>query len=145
MEPLDLSVRAPRGPREELDGLCFFPRAIDKLRAALPGGQTGDYLPFSGLSYLWARMLAIALPDLQAAIASAADEAAVAMWLRAHAGGRPYGEINRRLQNFTRADLPEAWHAQFEAIYPAELRERYDNFFDLIDADDRLLSLRSSS
>ena len=144
MEALDLTVRLPRGPRERLDGLCFFPRAIDKLRAALPGGEAGDYLPFTGLSYIWARMLAITLPDLQGAIAAAADEAGVAGWLRAHAGPRTYEEINHRLQNFTREDLPQTWRARFEAIYPADLRERYQNFFDLIDADDRLIAQRGA-
>jgi len=144
VEALDLKVHPPRGPREELDGLCFFPRVIDKLRGALPGGDPDDYLPFTGLSYIWARMLSITLPDLQAAIASATDEAEVAAWLRAHSGPRAYDDINRRLRNFTREDLPESWRGHFEAIYPAELRERHTNFFDLIDADDRQIAQRGA-
>ncbi|MDP9110984.1 MAG: DUF5069 domain-containing protein, partial [Candidatus Eremiobacteraeota bacterium] len=133
----------PRGPRECLDGLCFFPRVIDKLRGALPGGATAGYLPFTGLSYLWGRMLAIELPDLQATIVDASDDAAVAIWLRERAGPRPYSEINQRLTTFRRADLPPAWRSTFEAIYPAELRERYENFFDLIEADDRQIQQRA--
>jgi hypothetical protein len=44
MEPLDLETSPPRGPREQLLGVCFLPRTIDKIRAELPGGKTGGYL-----------------------------------------------------------------------------------------------------
>ena len=43
MTPLDLSVSPPRSPYDELDGLVFMPRTIDKLRSMLPGGNPGEY------------------------------------------------------------------------------------------------------
>ncbi len=43
MTPLDLTDQPPRPPRDELDGLIFLPRSIDKVRATLPGGNIGAY------------------------------------------------------------------------------------------------------
>ncbi len=43
MEPLDLSQRHPRRTREELAGVVFLPRSIDKFRASLPGGNLSGY------------------------------------------------------------------------------------------------------
>jgi hypothetical protein len=37
MKPLDLTKTPPRSPREQLVGLVFIPRMIDKMRALLPG------------------------------------------------------------------------------------------------------------
>lgn len=43
MKPLDLTKTSPRSPREQLVGLVFIPRTIDKMRALLPGGNPGKY------------------------------------------------------------------------------------------------------
>jgi hypothetical protein len=43
MKPLDLTKTPPRSPREQLVGLVFIPRMIDKMRALLPGGNPGKY------------------------------------------------------------------------------------------------------
>lgn len=43
MKPLDLTKTSPRSPREQLVGLVFIPRTIDKTRALLPGGNPGKY------------------------------------------------------------------------------------------------------
>ena len=45
MRPLDLSTKAPRSPRVELDGLPVLARTIDRARASLPGGNLGQYDP----------------------------------------------------------------------------------------------------
>ena len=41
----DLSKEFPRSPLDELDGLPWLPRLIDKVRA-LQAGTLGDYTPF---------------------------------------------------------------------------------------------------
>jgi len=43
MEPLDLRNGRPRRARDEAGGIVFLPRSIDKVRAALPGGDLGEY------------------------------------------------------------------------------------------------------
>ena len=43
MEPLDLSKAPPRRTRDEIAGVVFLPRSIDKFRAALPGGNLSGY------------------------------------------------------------------------------------------------------
>ena len=43
MEPLDLTTRRPRKARDEVAGIVFLPRSIDKARASLPGGTLGEY------------------------------------------------------------------------------------------------------
>jgi hypothetical protein len=73
MEPLDLSKRAPRGPREKLDGLCMLPRTIDKMRALLPGGNVGSY-KIPGVSQRVLDALEVKPEDLQAEVASAASD-----------------------------------------------------------------------
>lgn len=56
MEALDLSVRPPRSPYAQMQGIYMVPRTIDKMRAQLPGGKLGPYsltTPFGpGLSIL---------------------------------------------------------------------------------------------
>jgi len=44
MGPLDLTKQPPRSAREELDGIAYLPRAIDKIRAEFPGGNLGKYV-----------------------------------------------------------------------------------------------------
>ena len=44
MGPLDFEKQMPRGPREQLAGLYFMARTVDKLRAEQPGGKLGPYL-----------------------------------------------------------------------------------------------------
>lgn len=44
MGPLDLTKQPPRSAREELDGIAYLPRAIDKIRAEFPGGNLGQYV-----------------------------------------------------------------------------------------------------
>lgn len=77
MKPLNLSIAAPRSPYEELDGLLFMPRTIDKLRARLPGGDPGTYFingKIKGMSGYLLERLGITETDLLAAVAAAADD-----------------------------------------------------------------------
>jgi hypothetical protein len=139
MEPLDLSERAPRGPREMLDGLFFMPRTIDKIRATLPGGHIGPYHVCPGLSQMLLDIIGVTLEDLTAVVAEAKDDEAVAKWLRSHADVSEYERANRTLSELRDEDVPPSHRARFESLYPAHLRKLHKVNFDLIEADDREL------
>jgi hypothetical protein len=98
MEPLDLTRRPPRGPREPLDGLdaLMLARTVDKLRATLPGGNIGSY-NIPGFSARLLQRLGIEEDALRNAIASARSDSDVADWVRANSNASTYPEINDAL------------------------------------------------
>jgi hypothetical protein len=135
MTPLNLTVAPPRGPREELDGLLFLPRTIDKVRATLPGGDPGAYR-ITGVSQTQLDVLGIPLNEFTLAVAAADDEAEVAGFVRARCSPDAYAAWNERL----RAWLPRAGNrAEAIEIYPW-LAERPDLILvlDVLEEDDRL-------
>jgi Domain of unknown function (DUF5069) len=81
MGPLDLSLAPPRIPREELAGIVFLPRTIDKVRATLAGGRLGVYT-VEGFSTMLLEALQIELDAFVAAVRDADDDAAVATFVR---------------------------------------------------------------
>jgi hypothetical protein len=140
MQPLDLRIHPPRGPRDMAGGLCMLARTIDKLRATLPGGDLGPYHVFFGLSKHLADALGIDLHDLAAVVRDAQSEAEVVAWVRAHTDPATYDAINRDLEGRTQtAHIPPEARANFESKYRPELRAEHDNLFDLVEADDREL------
>jgi len=84
MKPLNLTLKPPRPPREELDGLIFLPRSIDKARAALPGGDPGGYR-IEGLTQTMLDTLGVSLDAFTLAVSAADDDGEVAAFLREHA------------------------------------------------------------
>lgn len=102
MEPLDLSRRPPRSPRELLPGLDLFmaARTVDKLRATLPGGNIGEY-QITGFSSSLLNALGISEAVLRRAIAEAASDEDVAAWLREHTDPTRYAGINAKLESHT--------------------------------------------
>lgn len=134
MEPLDLSKRAPRSPRERLDGVVLVPRTIDKLRASLPGGNLGGY-KVPGFSTRMLEMIGVSEADLLGAVRSASSDADVAAWLRAHADTSAYPRVNEHFERLTTEGLadPEDYHRR----YPIARRLGLTNLFDVLEADDR--------
>lgn len=136
MKALDLRIRPPRGPREELDGLMFMPRTIDKIRATFPGGHLGPYQIVPGLSQMLIDAIGVELPQLRRTIMLAKSDFEVAGWLRDNANATQYASVNRVLSTFEHENVPAAERAHFESLYPAYLRARYAVCFDLLEADD---------
>lgn len=136
MEPLDLSVRPPRSPREKAGGLYFLPRTIDKIRASLPGGNMGAYY-ISGISQRLLDSLGIDLAKLTEVVHNAESEDEVADWIMAHSDPTKYDAINHALETRSQQQIttPEG-RAMFESRYDPGIRSRYDNLFELIEADD---------
>ena len=142
MEPLDFTVQRPRAPREKLAGMIFTARVVDKLRAALPGGNPNGFLPFTGLSEAWQKYSGVQLRELQDVVRDARDEAEVEAWLNHHTASLDKEAFNAKLETFVTTRLPEHWRPAFEAFYPKELRERYVKILDLLEADDARLYSR---
>jgi hypothetical protein len=138
MEPLDLTMRPPRGPRETLAGLAFLPRTIDKLRAELPGGDTGPYLNQSdGMSAVMCKRAGLDMEELRAVVAAAPDEHAVAVWVRERVSAELAAETSAKLATFTIDRLPPEFQERVRKHHPV-LAKRPDLnvFFDIFEADD---------
>jgi uncharacterized protein DUF5069 len=102
MEPLDLSSRPPRKPRELLGDLelLMIARTVDKLRASLPGGNLGPY-KIAGFSARLLEKLEIDENELRDAVAQAQTEDDVAAWLREHTDPQTYLDINLSFEKRT--------------------------------------------
>ena len=136
MEPLDLRIAAPRGPRAHVAGIAYTGRVIDKVRASLPGGELNGYFPFIGFSRLWAYYTGIDLHELQGIVARAASEAEVEAWIGERTAHVDKAKINGKMERFDSARMSEEMRDLFERSYPADLRARHLVLFDLFEADD---------
>jgi uncharacterized protein DUF5069 len=138
MQPLNFLHAPPRGPRTQVAGIVFTARVIDKLRAALPGGELNGYFPFTGFSELWAYYTKVDLTALQRRIEAAESEGDVEAWLLERTAELDKAKINAKMEGFDSSRTPESMRDVFEQAYPAALRERYALVFDLLEADDAL-------
>lgn len=134
MEPLDLSKRPPRSPKEELDGLVMLPRTIDKVRATLPGGDLGPYA-IRGFSQRMLDAIGVTEDALRDAVAQAKSDQDVADWLRAHADTSAYPAYSTLIRNRSLDDLED--RAAFAKRYPI-IEKRPDLYYltDVLEADD---------
>ena len=139
MEPLDLESRPPRSPREQMLGVYFLPRTIDKIRAELPGGKPGPYIvtgPNSMSAYVLHK-LRIGVEDLRAVVAGAAGEGEVEAWLRERIDPAIVEELNRKLQASSLVGITPEARAQVESIYPwITQHPEITNAFEMLEADD---------
>jgi uncharacterized protein DUF5069 len=139
MDPLNFQVAPPRGPREQLAGIVFTARLIDKLRASLPGGELNGYIATAGFSSLWAHYTRIDLDELRTVVAGAPSESAVEQWIIEHTEALDKPAVNGKMERFESSRTPDGMRAAFESFYPVELRERHAIIFDLLEADDARL------
>jgi len=84
MTPLDLTTGRPRRPHEQLDGIVFLPRTIDKARASLPGGNKGDYGVAPGISAQFLTHFGLEPDAFIEVVKNASSEADVVKWFRAN-------------------------------------------------------------
>ena len=138
MEPLDLTTRPPRAPRESLAGLAFMPRTIDKLRAEMPGGNMGTYLNRSdGLSAFMCKRIGVDMDELRAVVASAADDEEVAAWLRERVSPEQAAETSAKLATMTMDRLPPEFQERVRHNHPVlAQRPELNTFFEIFEADD---------
>jgi hypothetical protein len=136
MNPLDLTQRPPRSPRELLPDLDLLmaARTVDKLRATLPGGNIGEY-QITGFSSSLLNALEIPEGLLRAAVARAGSDAEIAAWIREHSNPERYPEINAKLERRTIGERLN--DPQFVARYPVASRLPPESSrLDLLIADD---------
>jgi hypothetical protein len=131
----DLRAHPPRGPREELAGLMFLPRTIDKVRAKLQG-TLGFYKVAPGVSGYLFEWLGITEEDFTAAVHAAKSDEDVVTWLGTHVDTTRFAEINERLS--ARAIRDAEHFAQVLPRYPV-LKEypQLRNWFEIFEIDDR--------
>ncbi len=140
MTPLDLRLHPPRPCRAELDGIIFLPRAIDKVRASLPGGHMGAYLNLASIptmSSLFYHRLGIAHEEFAAAVARADDDAEVAAWLRARVDDAAVAKLRNQLLALRLGALALEARAGVNALYSGGSAASDEMLLiDLIDEDD---------
>lgn len=143
MQPLDLTERPPRPCREALGRIAFLPRAIDKVRATLPGGALGAYFTtldrpeIATLSGLFYRTLRITSDEFTAAVASADDENAVLAWLLSRVDDEQIAKWNHRLFAIRLADVRPEGYSLLRSYYPAvDTLSPETLMIDAIDRDD---------
>lgn len=131
----DLRAHPPRGPRQQLAGLMFLPRTVDKLRAKLQG-TLGFYKIAPGMSGYLLEWLGISEEQFTEAVRAAAGDAQIAEWITAHCDTTRFAEINQRLAQ--RAIRDDEHFAQVLPRYPV-LREhpQLRNWFEILELDDR--------
>ena len=141
MGPLDLSSKPPRGPREEMLGLSFIPRTIDKIRGHLPGGNPGRYIVKQrGMTSYVLKQIKVDPDELIDAVAQARTEADVEHWLREHADLNNVDDLNRRISNVTIGMQDEATLAQMRTFYAGiDAVPKDTKIFDLLERDDAQL------
>lgn len=130
----DLRVHPPRSAREQLAGLVFVPRTIDKVRAKL-AGTLGLYRVGPGISTYLFEWLGITEEQFTEAVRAASGDGDVGAWLTQHSDPATFPSINERLE--TRAIRDEAHRAEILPRYPVlhaypELR----NWFEIFELDD---------
>jgi hypothetical protein len=138
MEPLDLTTRPPRPPREMLLGLMFLPRTIDKLRAELPGGRVGAYVNHdTGFSAYALRRAGLEMDELRAVVARARDEDEVVAWLHGRIDPERAAEVNRKLESFTVTRMSPEDQVLIRQRHPVMIkRPGLLTILDVLEADD---------
>jgi len=136
MKPLDLTKTSPRSPREQLVGLVFIPRTIDKMRALLPGGNPGKY-HVEGASLALLEGIGADPAQFQEVVASAASDADVAAWLQEHADLSQSASINERFMAIGPAEASPENLEKFRADLEPEIAQTtYATFSEALDRDD---------
>lgn len=106
MEPLNLTLAPPRKPTDVLGGVIFMARTVDKVRAALPGGELGVY-KIDGFSTRVFKTLGIDEEDFRSVVALARSDDDVAQWILKHTTQEARDRVNAELPALTIRDRIE--------------------------------------
>jgi hypothetical protein len=117
MDALDLTKQPPRAPRDMLPGLnlLMIARTVDKLRATLPGGNSGDY-KVAGFSKQLLERLDIDEAAIRDAVAAAENDAEIAAWIAARTDASRFYALNADISREKIADRID--DPAFFAKYP---------------------------
>lgn len=131
---VDLTKGAPRPAHQELGGLVFLGRTIDKVRAEWHG-KLGEYKVVPGISGYLLEWLGIDLETFRRVVRDARTDSEIVAWVHAHSDPTTYADINERLR--TRRIRDDQHFAEVLPRYPI-LRERPQlrNWFEIFELDD---------
>ena len=134
-------MRPPRAPHDEADGIVFLPRNIDKARAALPGGNLGEYFlerdDIRTLSGLFFRRFSCTQNQFIAVVAAAGDDATVAAWLRSRVEAGTVERWNQRVRAMRMKDIDPATQDFLRERYRPATWSDDDLLLDMLHLDDR--------
>jgi hypothetical protein len=138
MDALDLTKAPPRAPRALLAGLDLImaARTVDKMRAALPGGNIGAY-QIPGFTTRMLDAIGITEDDLRAEVVRASSDAEIADWIRSHTSAEKIAASNAALENRRVKDRleDEAWRKR----YPFAVSKPPETpLIDVLSEDDQL-------
>jgi predicted trehalose synthase len=133
MTPLDLRTAPPRAPRLTAGGAIFLPRSIDKARAALPGGDLGEYT-LEGITQMMLERFGLTIAEFTAAVAAAGGDDDVVAFVRERATQATIDEWNasiaqRLSRNGNRAEalVAHPWlHARPDLTLSLDVLEEDD-------------------
>ncbi len=134
---MDLTQGPPRSPRDELGGITFLPRTIDKMRAHL-AGTLGEYKAKVGYSERLFAFLDVTADEFEAVVAANADDAGVlaALMERAPRSAAEIEAFNGQARSYPQDEASRQRHQMLleEAGYGH--RTDITTMFDRLDLDD---------
>ena len=135
---MDLTRSAPRSPYDDLGGITFLPRSIDKMRAFI-ASTAGAYNAKTGYSTSLFELLGVSADELEQIVRENPTDEAVLAALRAR---KPLSESeitdwNRRSINRTPTD-DAGWARHWKQLEDAGYGDRKDvrTMYDRLDLDD---------
>jgi hypothetical protein len=134
MRPISLRLRPPRDPRARLAGMMLLPRTIDKARAALRGGDLGEYSLTPGLSAALLGEAGFTEAEFVELVQRAADEMEVANAVAARIAPERCERWNDEFRARRVGDLPADEREQFVRAHDAHDDQLV---IDVLVADDR--------
>ncbi|MFC7335587.1 DUF5069 domain-containing protein [Haloferula chungangensis] len=136
-----MSTRYPCSPKQEIEGLIYFPRLCDKIRLHAEGKLGEDYHANLGAGMdLWiCQFLGVDYAELSEIVLAGADDHQALAWARENGVQRPEHEVAwwnayMRTRGF-RDNLSEKLASRIEESGFGE-RDDVVTFMDYIDADE---------
>jgi hypothetical protein len=133
----------PRSPRETMDGWCYLPRYIDKIRLHLAGKLHADYQENFGKGFdgMWLKCAGVTHEQMIEVVKNSITDGEVCDWVRRQVNKSPADKAAHIRDIFSR---PHADNA--EAVARLKMRKEQSGmagrddiktFVDYIDADEK--------
>ncbi|BDS05699.1 hypothetical protein NT6N_07390 [Oceaniferula spumae] len=135
------SYQAPRSPRDEIDGMLYFPRLCDKIRIHSEGKLDKDYIEnLGGGMDLWTcQFLGVDYNELRVKVLSGLSDEAALTWAKENGTPRDENELawwNQYMQTRGfRDDMADRLAFRKEEANWGD-RDDIVTFFDFIDVDE---------
>ena len=135
----------PRSPRETMDGWCYLPRYLDKIRLHLAGQLHADYQENFGQGFdgMWLKYAGVTHEQMIAVVKKSITDGEVCDWVRKNVKKSPAEKAahGRDILSRPNADNAEAVARLKMRKEQSGLAHRDDikTFVDYIDADEKRL------